>query len=77
MAKKEPLSERLRRAILQCGMSRYALSKQTGISEATLSRFVVGRRGLMIDHADLLAEALGLELVAKGRRKKRATKGGA
>jgi len=76
MAKKEPLSERLRRAIRQCGMSRYALSKQTGISEATLSRFVVGRRGLMIDHADLLVEALGLELVAKGGRK-RAKKGGA
>ncbi len=76
MATKEPFSERLRRAIRESGMTRYKLSRQTGISEATLSRFVVGCRGLSIEHVDLLVEVFGLELVAKGGRK-RAKKGGA
>ena len=75
MTKKETLSERLRRAVRQCGMTRYALSKQTGIPECTLSRFVVKGRGLSLHNLDVLVEALGLELVAKQRRK-RAKKGG-
>ncbi len=75
MAENESFSERLRRTVRECGTTRYALSKQTGISEATLSRFVVGGRGLSIEHVDVLVEALGLELVPKGGQK-RAKKGG-
>jgi predicted transcriptional regulator len=79
MAKKEPFSERLRRDVRECGMTRYAISKQTGIPECTLSRFVVGGSGLSMHNLDLLIEFLELELVAKSRRKaskKRAKKGG-
>lgn len=69
MVKKEALSEQLRQIIRECGMTRYAISKKTGIPESTLSRFVVGGGGLSLDNVDLLVEALELELVAKGKRK--------
>ena len=76
MAKKEPFSEQLRRSVRECGMTRYAISKQTGIPESTLSRFVVGGAGLSLDNVDLLVEALELQLVAKGE-KNRGKKGSA
>ena len=66
-----PLSEQLRQAIRDCGESRYALSKRTGIDQSTLTRFMSGERGLRLDVVDALAEALGMEL-----RPKRSHKGG-
>ena len=44
----QPFSEELRRAVRECGMSRYAISVQTGIDQATLSRFMKGERGLSL-----------------------------
>ena len=67
MAKKDPFSERLRRDVRECGTTRYEISKQTGIPESSLSRFVVGGSGLSMHNLDLLVEFL--ELVAKSRRK--------
>ena len=75
MAKKEPFSERLRRAVRECGATRYAISKRTGIPESTLSRFVVGGGGLSMHNLDTLIDDLGLELAPRDRRK-RAKKGG-
>ena len=63
------LSEQLRQAIRDCGESRYALSKRTGIDQSTLTRFMSGERGLRLDVVDILAEALALELRPKGSRK--------
>jgi transcriptional regulator with XRE-family HTH domain len=60
-----PLSEQLRQAIRDCGESRYALSKRTGIDQSTLTRFMSGERGLRLDVVEVLAEALGLELRSK------------
>jgi hypothetical protein len=57
-----PLSEQLRQAIRECGESRYALSKRTGIDQSTLTRFMSGERGLRLDVVDVLADVLGLEL---------------
>ncbi len=67
-AKHAPLSEQLRQAILDCGQTRYALSKATGISESTLSRFVNGHHNLAQPTIDVLGKYLGLRLVADGRR---------
>ena len=75
MAKKEALSERLRRAVRESGMTRYAISRRTGIPGSTLSRFVVGGRGLSMHNVDLLIADLGLELVPRSRRQ-RTKKGG-
>ena len=71
-------SEQLRQIILDCGMSRYEIAKQSGVTEAALSRFVVGMRGLTTDTVDRLAKVLELELVAKrsARKSKGRTKKG-
>jgi transcriptional regulator with XRE-family HTH domain len=62
-------SEQLRRAIGGCGLTRYQLSKRTGISEATLSRFMSGQRGLTLKAVDKLADLLEWKLESKGRRR--------
>ena len=61
------ISEQLRKAIVDAGISRYRISQETGIAESTLSRFVNGKAGLTMELADTLAEYLGLTLKAKGK----------
>jgi transcriptional regulator with XRE-family HTH domain len=66
------LSEQLRDAIEKAGVSRYEISKATGVSQSTLSKFVIGTRpGLSFDAMDRVGEYLGLEIVKKQPRKKR------
>lgn len=50
------------------GITRYQMSKDTGISQAALSRFVNGERGLGVDLVERLAEYLGLEIVIRVKR---------
>lgn len=54
------LSDQIRQAIEDCGMSRYAISQQTGIDQAALSRFMHGQVGLGLDALDRLSECLQL-----------------
>lgn len=56
------LSEQIRRAVMDCGMTRYAISKATDIDQATLSRFISGERGLPMKTLDVLADFLDLNL---------------
>jgi hypothetical protein len=65
-----PLSEQLRQVIRNCGESRYALSKRTGIDQSTLTRFMSAERGLRLDVVDVLAEALSLELRPRKSRER-------
>ncbi len=72
MAKKqsrEKVSDQLRRLVRDCGWSCYAISKQTGVSETALSRFLSGERGLSGKALDRIGEFLELEVVQ--RRSKR------
>jgi transcriptional regulator with XRE-family HTH domain len=65
------LSDQLRQAIADSGLTRYRISQATGISEAGLGKFVHGERGLSLESIDRLAEFLNLELtVRKARTKK-------
>ncbi|OHB82348.1 MAG: hypothetical protein A2V98_05815 [Planctomycetes bacterium RBG_16_64_12] len=73
--KRTKVTDQLRRAIETADKSRYALAQETGIDQATLSRFMHGKGGLSLAGWDLLAEALGLELVARRPAKRRAKKG--
>ncbi len=57
------LSEQVRRAIDGCGVTRYAIAKQTGIDQATLSRFMSGERGMPMKTMDALADFLELNIV--------------
>jgi hypothetical protein len=43
-------------------MSRYALSKRTGVAQAALCRFMQGQRGLTTDSLDRLAVSLQLRV---------------
>jgi transcriptional regulator with XRE-family HTH domain len=62
-------SDQLRRAINNCGMTRYQIAKRTGISQATLSRFMSGQRGLTLGAVDKLAALLTWKLEGKGRKR--------
>ena len=67
-----PLSDQIRRAVAASGLTRYRISKITGIDQAVLSRFMAGKVGLSMSALDRLADALELDVVA---RKQRKTKG--
>jgi len=62
------ISETIRKAIRECGMSRYQLSKRTGASEGTLSRFMSGENSPTLDTLEKLAGLLGLDLTVRGKR---------
>lgn len=63
-------SETLRRIIRECDLSRYELSKRTGVAQSVLSRFMAGL-DINTNTIDALAKELGLELVAKRKPKSR------
>ncbi|MCZ6492671.1 MAG: helix-turn-helix domain-containing protein [Planctomycetota bacterium] len=63
------LSDQVRQAVDDCGMTRYAIWKATGIDQATLSRFVAGERRLSMDSLDRLADLLDLNITTGRRRR--------
>ena len=70
------LSDELRQAVEQSGLSRYSIWQQVGIDQGTMSKFMAGDRGLSIESIDKLADLLGLHICSadaersrpKGRR---------
>ncbi len=60
---KPTLSDDLRRAIEQSSLSRYRISKETGIDQACLSRFKAGKVGLTTKNWDAIGRLLGLRIV--------------
>jgi DNA transposition AAA+ family ATPase len=58
------LSDQLRQVIETCGKSRYQISQETGIDQATLSRFMAGKGGLSIPILDRLGKFLDLRIVS-------------
>ena len=59
------ISAQLRRAIKRSDMSRYELSKRSGVGQAAISRFLSGERDLRLRSVDQIAKALKLTLVDK------------
>jgi predicted transcriptional regulator len=57
------VSDQLKDAILNCGQTRYRIAQETGITEATLSKFIHGHHGLSLETVDTLGKYLGLKLV--------------
>lgn len=71
MAKKPPsFSETIKQLIDGCGMTRYEISKLSGVEQSALSRFMSGERGLTTESIDKLAEALDWKIVANKRKGK-------
>jgi plasmid maintenance system antidote protein VapI len=56
------MTEVLRRAIVEGGVPYKRLERETGVTRASIMRFVEGRQSLRLDMADKLAEYFGLEL---------------
>jgi plasmid maintenance system antidote protein VapI len=67
-----PISDLLRRTILQAvsgGRTNYkGLERETGVTRASIMRFVRGTQSLRLDMADRLAAYLGLELRPKRKK---------
>lgn len=70
MAKQKPFSEQLRDAIRKSELTRYAISKETGIAQSILARFVNDGAGLSMVSVDKLCAALGLSLSASNTKQK-------
>ena len=66
------LSDQLREAIVNADVSRYEISKATGVTQAALSHFVNRRRGVSVEAMDAVGLYLGLSITS--RRKKPTTK---
>ena len=64
MATKPPklLTDQLRQAIDDSGLTRYRIAKETGISEPTLSKFYLGQRGLSMNAMNALGQFLQLTI---------------
>ena len=59
---KVAFSDQLRAAIHSSSLSRYQIAKESGVSQAVLSLFCSGRRGLSLKAIDSLVALLNLEL---------------
>ena len=65
MAKKRSslLTDQLRQAIDDSGLTRYQIAKGTGIDESALAKFYNGHRGLSMDALNALGEFLQLTVI--------------
>ncbi len=63
---KAPISNLLRQTIAESGVSYNAMQNLTGVTRASIMRFVRGDQSLRLDVADRLAAFFDLELRKKG-----------
>jgi transcriptional regulator with XRE-family HTH domain len=61
------LTDQLRQAIDDSGLTRYKIAQETGIDESALAKFYNGHRGLSMDALNALGEFLQLTITL-GRR---------
>ena len=68
-----PISDLLLRTIrdaVEAGQTNYkALERETGLTRASIMRFVAGKQSLRLDMADKLANYFGLELKQRNRHR--------
>jgi hypothetical protein len=57
-----PISDLLRQTISESGISYNALQRETGVTRASIMRFVRGDQSIRLDMADRLAAYFGLQL---------------
>ncbi len=72
MAKKQKSSrvtDQLRRLIKESGVTCYVIAQQTGVSNATLSKFLSGERGLSSKALDAIGEYLGWRVTQTGPKR--------
>ena len=62
-------TDQVRAEVASCGLSRYRISKETGIAQSILSRFMSGKQAISSDTLDALAVLLRMSVVSKGPTK--------
>ena len=68
------LSDQVRNAIDNSGVTRYRIAKEIQIDESALAKFYNGHQGLSLKALDRLGEYLGLEIITRTDSKKRESK---
>ena len=63
------ITDPLRQAIIESGVSYKSLSRETGVARASIQRFVDGRNSLRLDKADALAAFCKLSLQVQKRKR--------
>ena len=73
MAKRrsKKMTDQVRQAIDDSGLTRYRIAQDTGIDESTLAKFYHGHRGMSLDNLDRLCEHLGLRVVMDRKPKRK------
>jgi len=66
----KPLTDQLRQAIADSGLTRYQIAKATGIDESALAKFYNGQRGLSMQALNALGECLELTIVSRRKPSK-------
>ena len=69
--KPKPLTDQLRQAIDDSGMTRYRIAQETGLSESTLSKFYLGQRGLSMEAMNALGECLQITITVSRKAEKK------
>jgi hypothetical protein len=59
------LSDQIRRAVDASDATRYRIAKTIDLDHAVMSKFMAGKTGLSMKNLDALADALGLDVVAR------------
>lgn len=62
------IGDQLRRAIERSGKSRYRISKETGITQSVLSRFMHGTAGLSVENIDRVCQCIGAKVAITLRK---------
>ena len=65
-------SDQVRRAVENCGVSRYAIAKASGVTEGALSRFVAGKRDMTLRTLERIAPIIGVSLKVNTHRRRAA-----
>ena len=74
MAKKHspsPIADALRGAILESGMTPYAVAKRAGVEPSNMYKFLDGEVGMLLTSLERIVEVLDLEVTIKPRKRGR------
>lgn len=71
-----PIYNEIRKAIEASPKSRYQLWQETGISQAQLSGFMAGKKGLSVEALEELATCLGLKITTRPSKRHKTRKKG-
>jgi hypothetical protein len=66
-----PISDLLKRTIIESGTPYSALERETGVKRSSIQRFVDGRQSIRLDMADRLAAYFRLSLTADAKTERR------